>query len=342
VNDYDTLIQYIRSRLPLAVTPGESYRDLQVYFDQKLNNPLNDRGDVQVMARRALTVAGLGDRLSTNVSTLDQPGNEKTRAVAATLLAMSIVRDDRDADLINGRNRLSRMNTPMVESELLSILKRGDLVDSRDFRNLQLRDFGSAGSRANLWKAQTEDAFRLATDLLEKCEQQFLVGTDRPLKPRIASAFVDYFGNPAASIDTTTLVFSAKPNHFGGRPVWTPPNATHLEVVQEVMRRACQNFLRKKVLIPFGGPRVDSGTKAYAPGKINPTRIHVSGRFFAQPSKGLGSMGGTLVHECTHAFARTRDHEYGSNECKALVLTDLKKALSNADNYRFFVEAAFG
>jgi Lysine-specific metallo-endopeptidase len=342
VNDYDTLIQYIRSKLPLAVTPGVSYRDLQVYFDQKLINPLNERGDVKVMARRALTVAGLDERLSTNASTLAQPGNEKTRAVAATLLAMSIVRDDRDAELIKGRNRLSRMNTPMVESELLSILKRGDVIDSIRFPQLQLKDFGSAGSRANLWKTQTEDAFQLATDLLEKCEQQFLVGANRPLKPGIASAFRDYFGNPAALIDTATVLFNNNPNHFGGRPVWTPPDKSHLEVVQGVMRRACQNFLRKKVLIPFGGPRIDSGTKAYAPGKINPTRIHISGRFFGQPPKGLGSMGGTLVHECTHAFARTCDHKYGSDDCKALALADLTKALSNADNYRFFVEAAFG
>jgi hypothetical protein len=96
------------------------------------------------------------------------------------------------------------------------------------------------------------------------------------------------------------------------------------------------------VRVSFGGRLIDGTTFAYVSGKINPTRIHVGGLFFGKPQVGLGSEAGTIIHECTHTFAGTEDHIYGAQNCVSLLATDPLEALTNADSYKFFCEAAFG
>ena len=60
MNDYQTLMAFIAAQAAaVAPAPGESYRDLLGYFDEKLDNASNDRDDVKEMATRALKVAGL-------------------------------------------------------------------------------------------------------------------------------------------------------------------------------------------------------------------------------------------------------------------------------------------
>ena len=74
-----------------------------------------------------------------------------------------------------------------------------------------------------------------------------------------------------------------------------------------------------------------------------PTRPRSTSAASSSPAvkEGLASEAGTIVHECTHTFARTQDHAYRSDPCKQLALNNPGKALANADSYKFFVEAAF-
>jgi len=339
MNDYRTVMAFISSQVPaLAVAPGQvSYRDLQAYFDEKVANPSNEADDVKAMARRALKAAGLDDNLDSVVaSTLDQPANAAKRACAAALMAMSVIRDTKGTELTVNLSRLGKMATPMVLAEMLAILSKGDMVRSTRHPKLELKNFVSAGTRASLWKRETEDAYGRAHDMLLRCEMQFLFSRGNALGGLIATAFTDYFGDPAAQIDTTTIPFGT-----GAKPTWTTANQTRLEVVREVLRRVCRNFVRQEVRMYFGGRSIDSGTFAYVSGKTNPTKIHLGGAFFTKAKEGLGSEAGTVVHECTHTFARTKDHAYRSDPCKALALNNPGKALSNADSYKFFVEAAF-
>lgn len=338
MNDYQTLMAYIASQVPgVAPAPGESYRDLQAYFTEKLNNTSNDSDDVKEMATRALKVAGLDQQqASATPSTLNLPARAHERACAATLLAMSIIRDTGEADLGVNLVRLRKMQTPLVVAELLSILTKGDSVRSTRHAKLELKNFNSAGTRSKLWKHETEDAYGRAHDLLLRCEMQFLVSRGNTLAGTIGTAFTDYFGDPAALIDTTGIPFGT-----GNKPTWTTANQTRLEVVREVLRRVCRNFVRQDIRIYFGGRSIDAGTFAYVSGATNPTKIHLGGQFFTKVKEGLASEAGTIVHECTHTFARTRDHAYRSEPCKQLALSNPGKALSNADSYKFFVEAAF-
>jgi hypothetical protein len=338
MNDYQTLMAFIAAQATaVAPGPGESYRDLLGYFDEKLDNASNDRDDVKEMATRALKVAGLDQsRKSPGPSTLGQPARAHERACAATLLAMSIIRDTGEADLKTNLARLRKMQTAQVTAELLALVKKGDTVRSTRHPKLELKNFNSAGTRATLWKHEIEDAYGRAHALLQRCEREFLISRGSSLHGTLATAFNDYFGSPAAVVDTTTLPFSA-----AARPVWTTANQTRLEVVREVLRRVCRNFVRQEVRIYFGGRSIDAGTFAYVSGTVNPTKIHVGGQFFTKVKEGLASEAGTIVHECTHTFSGTRDHAYRSDPCKLLATSKPGKALSNADSYKFFVEAAF-
>ncbi|AND69066.1 hypothetical protein ATSB10_16120 [Dyella thiooxydans] len=337
MNDYKKLMKFIEAQALLApVSPGESTRDLYTYFHEKLDNPSNDRGDVREMANRALRVAGLRPRNSSQASTLDAPENADLRARAAALLAMSIIRDMSENELTSQYARLRKLNQSAVLSELRVTLKKGDVVQSRKHPKLEMKNFSSAGTRASIWRHEIEDAYEKTHGMLLQCEMRFLVGGTTLTGP-LDTAFRAYFGDPAAVVDTSALPFSD-----ASKPVWTPSNQTRLEVVREVMRRVCRNFVRQSIRIYFGGRSIDDGTFAYVSGKTNPTKIHVGGQFFTKGKEGLASEAGTIVHECTHTFAGTKDHKYRDDPCKQLAINDPAKAMANADSYKFFVEAAFG
>jgi hypothetical protein len=337
MNDYQKLMKFIEAQALLApVSPGESSRDLYTYFHEKLDNPSNDRGDVREMANRALRVAGLRPRNSSQASLLDAPENSDLRARAAALLAMSIIRDMSESELTSQYARLRKLNQSVVLSELRVTLKKGDVTQSRIHPKLEMKNFSSAGTRASIWRHEIEDAYAKTHDMLLQCEMRFLVGGST-LTGGLDTAFKAYFGSPSAIVDTATLPFSD-----AARPAWMPANQTRLEVVREVMRRVCKNFVRQPIRVYFGGRSIDDGTYAYVSGKTNPTKIHVGGQFFTKVKEGLASEAGTIVHECTHTFAGTRDHKYRDDPCKQLATSAPAQALSNADSYKFFVEAAFG
>ena len=339
MNDFDTLLAHVTSvaNAAPALPGGEAYRDLSAYYNEKLSDNSNDSDDVKAMAERALDVASLDANLaSVTGSTLGQPANALRRARAAALLAMSVLRDLNRAQLQAQLNRLTRMTTTAaVDKELLTTLRHGDTVRSTRHPKLELKNFASSGSAA--FRIDIEDAYARVHDMLLHCEMQFLFAHGT-LSGRIATAFNDYFGNPAAVIDTSTIAFQA-----GAKPTWTTVNQPRREVVREVLKRVCRNFVRQEVRIYYGGRGIDTGTLAYVSGSVNPTRIHVGGAFFRQTKRpGLDTNGGTLVHECTHTFSRTDDHAYDPAPCRQLAISNPAEALSNADSYMFFVESAFG
>ncbi len=46
----------------------------------------------------------------------------------------------------------------------------------------------------------------------------------------------------------------------------------------------------------------------------------------------------TIVHEMTHASARTEDYQYGRMNCRYLAIDDPARAVNNADNYGYFTD----
>jgi hypothetical protein len=338
MNDYRTLFAFVQSTVNSVPNPQDS-RDLRAYFKEKLDDVSNDRDDVKAMCRRALKVAGLDYHFNSAApSTLDQPVNAHKRACAATLLAMSIIRDTNEGLLRQDLARLQRMQTPAVVTELRAILSKGDKVRSTRHPRLELKNFVSAGARSTLWQREIEDAYGRAHELLLNCETLFLPPAMKLTSPgKIWQSFTDYFGDPNAVVATSTIPFQA-----GKAPAFSAPNLPRLAVTREVLRRVCGNFVKQEVRIYFGGHAIDKGTNAYVSGDTNPTKIHVGGQFFTKAQTGLGSEAGIIVHECTHSFAGTDDHQYDSAPCKQMALAEPLKALSNADSYMFFVEAAFG
>ena len=337
MNDYDALIDFIQAQqraIPLG--PGESHRDLDKYVDDKFAE--NVQADVAKMLSRAMKVAGLDKTLMTE-STLNLPANAHKRACAATLLAMSVISDATKEDLTQHYARLLKMQTPAVVAELTSILKKGDTkrFNENGFHQLELKNFASAGTRAQQCENDVKAAYLEATRLLSNCENSFVRRVQPGLLPIQQRPFRDYFGDPRAPVDTSAIEF--KNNAM--RPTFNPVQQERVKVVREVLRRVVRNIVHQEVRIYFGGRGIDTGTVAYVSGDINPTKIHVGGRFFTRAQTGVNSEAGTIVHECTHTFAATRDHAYRFDGCKLLAQTNPLQALSNADSYRFFVEAAF-
>jgi hypothetical protein len=72
----------------------------------------------------------------------------------------------------------------------------------------------------------------------------------------------------------------------------------------------------------------------------DPTRVFLDRQFVRAPRAGASSRAGTITHEMSHFVIAggTKDHAYGPANCKALARRDPVKALTNADNFEFYVE----
>ena len=73
----------------------------------------------------------------------------------------------------------------------------------------------------------------------------------------------------------------------------------------------------------------------------DPSRLSAMGfcnAYFQLPEGGMNSKMGSIAHELTHAFARTKDHAYGFEKCMQLAKSQPDLAIENADNYEFFIE----
>lgn len=343
MNDLQTLLAFIQTQAPAGGIGNDgtlNYRDLDAYFNDKLTNGSNDPDDVRAMRDRALTVCGLAGANSVANSNLPQPGNEKRRAASATILAMSIIRDTNTTALTSHYNRLINMSLTPILSELKALLTAGDIVKSTKHSHLELKNFTSAGKQKTNFTHEAEYAYERAQGLLMSARQQFVLPTSA-MSGLLAQAFTAFFGNPAAVVDTTTLPFLAG----AAKPTWNPANQTKRAVVRKVLQKVCDAYISQDVRMYFGGRSIDTGTNAYVSGDTKPAKVHLGGTFFGKAKTGLNTKAGIVVHEFTHTFARTDDHAYGPTQCKALAVgtaAEQLKALTNADNYQYFVEAAFG
>ncbi len=72
----------------------------------------------------------------------------------------------------------------------------------------------------------------------------------------------------------------------------------------------------------------------------NPYVITVCNAFWAAPTTGQDSRGGTLVHEMSHFNVNggTDDWQYGASGCRTLASTNPNKAVDNADSHEYYCE----
>lgn len=342
-SDLSTLFAFINIQVAGAGVFGDGlrYRDLQNYYLAKKNDASNDRADVKEMAKAALRACGL-DETHVAVSTLNNPGQEKARAAAAAVLAMSIIKNTTEENLGNHYERLRKAGVDTAIKELRQLLTHGDVEVSQSNPRISLKNFTSAGLQGRRYKLDAVEALERSNTLVVSARRDFITNGSAALPDRVAAAFQLYFGAPAAMVATAALQWkpasaNVQPPAFGALQV------SHRTVVREVVARLCNVYLaNKNFRIYFGGQSIDDGTKAYVSGAIDPTKIHVAQGFFSQGKTGTRTQAGTLVHEMTHTWARTRDHAYGTANCQGLVAANVGQALSNADNYRFFFEKAYG
>lgn len=71
-----------------------------------------------------------------------------------------------------------------------------------------------------------------------------------------------------------------------------------------------------------------------------PYKITVCKAFWSAPNTGTDSRAGTLVHEMSHftVVAGTDDWAYGQSAAANLALTNVARAIDNADNHEYFAE----
>ncbi|MBQ4845934.1 M35 family metallo-endopeptidase [Pseudoalteromonas sp. MMG005] len=82
-----------------------------------------------------------------------------------------------------------------------------------------------------------------------------------------------------------------------------------------------------------------SGTFAYVyPNQ--PYKVYFCGAFWNASRTGTDSQAGTIIHEVSHfnAVAGTDDHAYGHYGAKNLAISNVRKAIENADSYEYFAE----
>lgn len=68
------------------------------------------------------------------------------------------------------------------------------------------------------------------------------------------------------------------------------------------------------------------------------TTIWMCELFRKAPATGTDSKAGTVVHEHSHASARTDDVVFGQTKARDLAKSDPDKAVTNADNYEYYAK----
>jgi hypothetical protein len=339
VNDFRFLMDYITKYMQtVQFGSGEEDRELRQYYKDKLSNPANtNKQDVRDMARRGLAVAGLSPHTTSSTpTTLSDP---LVIARSAVVLAKSIIQDADATQLQAEWTRLNGVKSlASIRIELTKTLTKGDVARSQTHQRVEFKNFKSCGIKARTYTASLDRAITRLDDTINDINRGFTMASSAP-NGTILAAFAKYFGSPDATIQPSTLAFGAAKDFAA--PAWSAP-VSHRTVVQTVLKRVLENFYGQELRFYFGGRAIDTGTYAYVSGKTKPTRIHLGGQFFTLNETGTDTQWGTLVHEATHTFARTRDHAYGQSGCRNLVKnSELAKALTNAESYQLFVEEGF-
>jgi len=71
-----------------------------------------------------------------------------------------------------------------------------------------------------------------------------------------------------------------------------------------------------------------------------PYHVHLCGAFWNAPATGTDSKAGTLIHESSHftVLAGTQDYAYGQTACRSLAISNVSRAINNADSHEYFAE----
>jgi peptidyl-Lys metalloendopeptidase len=71
-----------------------------------------------------------------------------------------------------------------------------------------------------------------------------------------------------------------------------------------------------------------------------PYHVHLCGAFWSAPATGTDSKAGTLIHETSHftVIAGTQDYAYGQTACRSLAISNVTRAINNADSHEYFAE----
>ncbi|MDH6146546.1 MULTISPECIES: hypothetical protein [Paraburkholderia] len=358
MTDLNTLWTYIKKHAPpggiegFDGSPGK-FRDLQQYHEKKVSRWENAGGASVRKAGELITdpleVCGLR-RESTLLST---PDNPKRIAVAAMLLAMSIVLNLDEDTLRKAKPILERRDILDLEMRLKILLSTGDVFQSTRFPSLQLKNFNSVSigfeSVQTTFILGAENAFESATDLLTLMHQRLLHASSG-IPEQYKETFTSYFGNPDEKVDVAALGFQ------GGSELGLSGSQTRSALVRAVLQCVWKGIQMRPVRLYYGGGSVIPNVRAYAPdlktvrrdGKIN---IHLAIDFFSLEQQvihdGMSiSRGAGLIHEFTHALAGTIDVDqaFMPGRCRALAKDrDFgPRALANAQSYASFVEDAFG
>lgn len=340
-SDLPVLFAFINQHMGTA-SPLLKYRDLDTYFLQKFMCSYNLDVDVKRLAENALTACQL-DTSGTMTSDLNDPGAENRRAAAAAVLASSIVKALPLVDLISLYRRLEKAGEQSALQELKNVLTYGDVWQSLTYPRLSLKNFTSAGWQKRDYCDKTIKAYGRAEQMLEYMNVKFLAPKYKryeSLSPHMQFAFQKYFGKAHAKQVMGNLPFLV-------RITDAAESSSHFGIVRRALRRVYTAFASKDPLrIYFGGKGLTVGDQAYTrprsdkPTKDNPTRIHVSSTFFEGTH--IDTRAGFLIHEFGHAWCYLDDHAYGDSECQDLAKGHPTYALTNADNYAWFVKAAFG
>ena len=77
------------------------------------------------------------------------------------------------------------------------------------------------------------------------------------------------------------------------------------------------------------------GSSVYAYTFKGTTTVWMCDLFWSAPAVGTDSKAGTVLHELTHAIARTDDITYGQPNCRQLAVNNPDQAVQNADSHEY-------
>lgn len=350
MNDLRALLVFIRESVGgPPPKPGIHFEDverliLQKDVDWKIENKPKRSRDLVV---RALRVCGL-DETGQRETKLNHPNFTKERAAAAVVLATSVVHGSSSAELRMLWGGMLHLPTAACINELRKLVLRGDEVRLPGYRNIVFKNFTSAGFRVGNWLNDALESYVRARQLLTVAQQHFLgTGRKAAITGKVAVAFKKYFGSHALPVDASEMRWLPASHHNGANAI-PPPHfhgqVSRGEVVVKVLNRVFSTFLaHETVKIRLAGDNNYTHTWAYVDSTVRPMNVFLGAGFFEGGTRrGDMSQASILIHELTHTWARTDDHFYGQTACSGAALFTPGLALSNADNYRCFVEEAFG
>jgi len=110
-----------------------------------------------------------------------------------------------------------------------------------------------------------------------------------------------------------------------------------LNIVVENFQRMKDVLERETITYSFHAPYCDATTCAYT--YKNTRKVFLCELYKQAANIGDDNKKGILTHELSHAIVSTDDIAYGKDACKTLAGNRPAKAVKNADNFEYFVEA---